>query len=712
MGKGARRRKEQKKERNYEHQVRPKEEAAERRRLKSDENLRGEMEKWSEITQWDDRVIDPLAILSPHSRYQATKRRLQARLESPGQETGLQKVLDTYSAPLPNGYYVIVGGGAAAMVNHTTLRQSTKGKSRMAHPEDKEVGLPVLHIALPDPWLHYHHHGMGQPPYLLGLPGYHKPVPPDAAPYKHSCSSEQFAASTQAEWNLLSKTFASETFRVQGWVAAIETQKKKAPEKLKKALVDLGIQSGALETMLSMRFREGDPIYRLLVVLSSGELRFVFAHKIDLCSGAGKLRNTPRGFTPDSLPELLKKARTAPWLPPTSWTDELRDRLVVDGMDGLTVTTPFRSGQRICVFGSGGVGLNQMERAIDDGTYLDWVASGWMHANATFALKRNDTVLKKPRSLATEQDFMDPGEADAIREGKGPDDSNPPDGKGIKFRLIPGSKKLRIGQNAAFDKAESIDQGAKVAVEYKKSAQSIITDFYDRDINLQAESYFTFSESYTKANSECCGDSANGRAYDRLILCLGQDQTITGEPITIAGAFTFTPIVREGRAVGLENKADGKVKQGDIRILGSAATMFPRANLSLDDQEASLRAMETYRKSLPVSAVLPGFILNCCNIAWANDYFTDETPNTNANSASEGQLTALLTEKGQMSSTDAGKFAAKIIGLRSNPHDGFASMDDLVNRLAGDVTLAPKQTWEGNVRAALTTVYRAADPWD
>src|SRR5437016_12940471 len=76
------------------------------------------------------------------------------------------KEVDSVDA-LPPVYYVIVGRGPAAVIDHTTLQQSDFGISRLGK-------LPVMHIGFPNPWTKYMQHGMGQPPRLLSLPGFRR----------------------------------------------------------------------------------------------------------------------------------------------------------------------------------------------------------------------------------------------------------------------------------------------------------------------------------------------------------------------------------------------------------------------------------------------------------------------------------------------------------------------------------------------------------
>jgi hypothetical protein len=728
MGEGARRRQRQKEQRRYEHQVKPMVDAA--------------IERWGRtatIEAWEGRIIDPVAVNDPAGQVGITKKWLHTRLENPGGKADVKKVLDTYSEPLPNGYYVIVGCGAAAMVNHTTLRQSKQGRDRLA-------GLPVMHIGLPDPWLTYREHGMGQPPYLLGLPGYHNPVPPGSPLFAHSCNSTVFADSTAQELAALQNNF--EAYCVTGFVGAIETRTQKASDALKNALVDLGIPRDNLTKMLNLDFPKNDLPFRLLVVQAKIDrqvvtptLHFVFAYKIDLCSGAGRIRIRTRiqdKIKDSAMPSPIKEARTPPWLEPGRWTDTIKNRVVVEGMDGLTEATPAVA--RVCVVGSGGVGLNQMERAIFDGTTcLDWVASNFMVDNMTFALKRNDTVLKTRDPVVdadVDEAFMPPGGANDTR--KPPRERAEPEvkadlakniafkaakeavynpGEGPNFELTPGSKSMRLGQHATLDVPSVAAQGGKVVVEFRQTANkaALMTDFFKRNVNLTggANGFFPFSDLFAPSHDDCCGQGEyqNGNRYDRLVLCLGQDQNLTGEPITIADAFEFTPIVYQNRAVGLQNNAGAGANEGVIRILGSAATMFPAAKISPPAGGDPYKRMEEYRKTLPASAVLPGFIMNCCNIAAANGFFANGKDNDNANTASQSDLEKLLG-KGGLAPTD--RIASLIIKCRSAPEDGFSDMDKMISRLnVANPTAAQDwgADWQDKIRGVLDTCYREPDKW-
>src|SRR5947209_9871892 len=139
MGKGAERRRQQKDRRIFEYQVQP--------------ALEGLREESRSVFRPRHGVIDPI-IEQRWEKFSGKVAKLKARLINPklkdevSQGTGL----DTVDVTIPNGYYVIVGNGAAAAINHTTLRQSGDGRTRLGDH-------PVMHIGLDDPWKHYYPHG-------------------------------------------------------------------------------------------------------------------------------------------------------------------------------------------------------------------------------------------------------------------------------------------------------------------------------------------------------------------------------------------------------------------------------------------------------------------------------------------------------------------------------------------------------------------------
>lgn len=134
-------------------------------------------------------------------------------------------------------YYVILGAGFAAVLNHTLLRRQP-GPGRIGE-------LPVLHIGESDPWSLYDPAPMGQWPNALTLPGI------------------EFDAESAKPYDFLeSAVFAAASAR-------------------QRATLGCAVLNGRVRTME----RVGE---RYLLQLDSGET--VHAAKVDVCTGPGPAR--------------------------------------------------------------------------------------------------------------------------------------------------------------------------------------------------------------------------------------------------------------------------------------------------------------------------------------------------------------------------------------------------------------------------------------
>jgi hypothetical protein len=95
---------------------------------------------------------------------------------------------------LTREYYLIVGAGIAALMNHLMLR---------ADPGCKRIGnLPVLHVGTTDPWTLYEEAFLGQWPALLSLPGFSQQ--PTGPPHEF-LSISKLAGMVEREWLELAK---------------------------------------------------------------------------------------------------------------------------------------------------------------------------------------------------------------------------------------------------------------------------------------------------------------------------------------------------------------------------------------------------------------------------------------------------------------------------------------------------------------------------
>ncbi|MEZ5426527.1 MAG: hypothetical protein R2747_09700 [Pyrinomonadaceae bacterium] len=320
----------------------------------------------------------------PKDKSQKEPQKLSASLRPIG-SVGVDTVSDTLPV-----YYVIIGCGTAAVVNHTTLRQTIWGKKRIGD-------LPVMHIGFKDPWFHYYTHGMGQPPYLLTMPGYHQRPSQkmDVFDANPGCRSDRFAACTDNEWGLLWKKFHAEDVStskfhyLEGWVAVIQPKSDPTSAKILEVASKIKKEENLdIEPKIKEAYPPTAPPFRLLVVVPETEtkwkLELVYAGKIDICTGAGRARAAGD----------FKPAKTKLWIPPRLWSGETRKRKLITGPEALTKETVWNSTDRIYVTGAGGIGLNMVERGEGEACYGDWVPARTLHQS--FNLPRNDTVLRHP----------------------------------------------------------------------------------------------------------------------------------------------------------------------------------------------------------------------------------------------------------------------------------------------------------------------------
>lgn len=625
-------------------------------------------------------LIDPLA-----DKNLDEVRSIRASLapQQKGALKALKNNVNTITQQPPNGYYVIVGMGMAAVVNHTTLRQSKYGKERLSL--DDEV-LPVMHVGLEDPWGNYHAHGMGQPPWLLRMPGYHSPVSRDAGVIRAGLNSRLFAQSTLSELELLEATFDS--YRAEAWVAGIESFDKRLKDNTTKLdqLSELGLSRTALEKVLDTQYKESFPAYRLLVIMPDMNAKLIYAHKIDFCSGAGSMRLQPREFT--SVPAFFQPASREPWLPPSKWTSEIKQRNVVHGMDGLTEQTEWQSEHRYCIYGSGGIGLNQVERAHDVGNTLDWYSRGSLRA--TFNLERNDTVLQDHVAWTQANgNFiapigpLAPAGLGNLRTAKWNDSFDAALRPYNPYKPYPSNPKWRFAHNCKIETMSPVKMTTKIKglrVKLLDEDTPMMWDIAgDNGTHTETEldktsKAFPFSQGYAGLVN-----TAHADCYNRVILCLGQDQSLIGEPYWLLQDFLGSPVapiieIEERRQVALEDPT------GDIRIMGAAATMYPG-----QDSEARFDLLELYMPELPVSAVQPGFILSAVNIAEANGFFSSDAAktsieNSNINTVTrseiERRLKALVKGK-----DDITKIVNILIAGRQSPNNGYYDKTSIVNQL-------------------------------
>lgn len=542
--------------------------------------------------------------------------------------------------------YAIIGCGAAATVNHTTLRQTTWGRERVGNAE-------IVHIGFENPWRHYNRHEMGQFPQLLGLPGYERRPNLGEENPSEPRDSTLFAAETTHELGRIRARLApaGQPLRVfHACVALIQARGQKVNDSVKGNLVQEGLNIDDLEDMLGMLHAWKRGRYRMLLVQPNGDLDWAYADKIDICTGAGKARTIDESM---ATPEVRDETYTKIWEPPESWDDARCKRPIMSGTEALYRQTQWPANKRVCIMGSGGVGVNMIERARDTTCFADWLATQTLHAS--FVIGRNDILLKHP--------LLGPkaGAAMEMDDFVGRNDQLAP--------IDPKDDKWRFGQGADIGSVELLGgvDTRQVRVKFVSSRRryqntpnnadmngqpipSMVRDAQEKETALDDEAF-----AFTDLTEQQLGEDYEPNVYDRVIRAAGQDIRDVGQSEQLAMQLELQPIVNaDDRMVGLQS-ADGT-----IRVLGAAAT--GNAQLVERTNPAAV-AMRQYHGSLPAQGqiIFVGFVFSALNVAAANHYF-DETPNCNVNTASQQELETLWGDA---------TLAERTVNLRRSTQCGF-----------------------------------------
>lgn len=581
------------------------------------------------------------------------RQRLKAKLVDPKDGSSLTSA----SSPLPPRYYVIVGRGTAAILNHTTLRQTSFGQDRLKDPADDtgKTQLPVIHIGMPDPWYYYHPHGMGQPPHLLVLPGYHYRPGWQDRTIRSGMNSWDFSFKNLQEWALLKMKY--NFGHLEGWVAIIQ---KKGNESIgwagdEKPWKEIPLTlKGEIQKASKIDFAV-NAAYRLIVVLPNESITLVYAEKIDLCPGLPRPTVRP-GVAQEDLTGLFAPARSQLWSPPDQWSKTIKERQILTGPEALNSMTPWEPSHRVYVGGGGGIGLNQVERAEDEGCTLDWLPRGTLHDG--FNLPRNDTVLKDPASGKCRE----PGTS-GLRDDLGA--LRPPKDLAT-LDLYPGNPKWRFGRYVTVD-YDSVVLGGDLLLKIPvvdAAGVGEIHDHFEQSSKLE-NSAFKYSDLYKQKHPAFDHQHGFDGKYNRLIFCMGQAGGTLGSAQCITKGLRFELYPKDGIAVAFES--DGTGKDAKLRILG--ASLATHEDYPVRLAATSDGVTGDYFKTLPLSAVPPGFIFNGVTIAKANGYFDDAKKNPNANTATREEMVAFLKDK--KVPEDLALLVARAIENQRRPNNGF-----------------------------------------
>lgn len=553
--------------------------------------------------------------------------------------------INTIDERSPKVYYVIVGRGPMAVVNLSTLQQSAWGRDRIGERT-------VLFVGFPNPWPRYLQHGLGQPNYLLSLPGFLPANQPSQAgpafTIDGGLDSQEFGRRVDQQFNTFNNVEVA-----QEWVALI--QSRNAP-----GVLDARIRNeeGGVPVHQAVNARLADPWppfaaeeeanYRLCLYHPvTGVARWVYAARIDMCTGPGR----PNVFDPNggATPET-DGAKTPPWLTPEHWITIPRwaNRRTLNGVDAIRDEVQWNNNERVCVTAGGGVGLNAAEKSRVNNCFLDWF--GRDQLMPIFENPRNITYLKDPNT----NQRCAYGNRHAV-------------GINVENDLIAGTQPHRMGRGAALQTVARPAQNVVDVRLYHYGAPGNpcnIRDWWNNHSLLNANGEWTFSAQYQNILAPAVEELLP--RYNWLVIPNGQGTGHVGQPHAFARHLVFQPVVLQGRMVAMET-ADHAV-----RILGAACNDYPGnawATWNNAGQPAVTPAdqMWQYHATLPVSAVPDGFIICGINTAVANRFYDAANPNTNVNTMTYAELLALLGNAG---------VAQQIIQNR-NARNGYANLGDV-----------------------------------
>jgi hypothetical protein len=253
-------------------------------------------------------------------------------------------------------FYVIVGLGFSAVLNHLLLRTTKTGRDRVDN-------LPVLHIGLPDPWSDCAIDRMGQWPCLLILPKFANSQRTQKSTDFLSCNS--FAEATRQELLDIATRFPNDEIR-----------------------------TGVVEDVSEVA---GD--FKVTFADVDGKRSEVTARKVDFCTGLGP----PHKLTSDQVDNAVLRK-------------EYFDEAIAPNPRRLTTAVDFlKSGSSIvadglvCIYGDGGTSAWCVERALRSNLTKEvlWVSRKPFSADTFPSSGRNDHLVKSfsrnPKTLLPAQ---------------------------------------------------------------------------------------------------------------------------------------------------------------------------------------------------------------------------------------------------------------------------------------------------------------------
>jgi hypothetical protein len=324
----------------------------------------------------------------------------------------------TWCRPPEPVSYIIIGCGFAAITNHTTLKGASWGRERLG-------SLPVLHVGSTDPWQTDVPHQMGQWTNLLTLPGYrHCPPPTDpavlaryrdtndyaAAPLdeilEHFLHNETFADCNQRQLDELLQDEANPGCVLPAFTGIIEprdTAFDRLPEQERRWRAEH--ESGHLAGTVPP-WRAPGANYRVSVYVRGEGMRYVYAQKVDVCTGPGPARR----LAPSQVDAALHDEYYPD--PITGTVPAQPQRIVPGGHAAISraLSQPVHDpafanlaeGRAdLCVYGGGPTSAWSVERALEAGLHVIWITRDILDHTTFPPARRNHGLLDPPDQVVS-----------------------------------------------------------------------------------------------------------------------------------------------------------------------------------------------------------------------------------------------------------------------------------------------------------------------
>lgn len=631
-----------------------------------------------------------MSCANPVNLFGALRRRREANapVQAPTRplNAALGQVGNTVNTPV-EVYYVIIGRGPMAVVNHLTLRADRSNERRIG---DREV----MHIGFPNPWPKYFEHGLGQPNHLLSFPSFDNDTMTSGRSKDDGLNSHHFGERVDAEFDTLN--VPAQRIK-QKWVALIQARGENntlSEQSFKDERPSAAAARREINIVAATPWPPGvDAPYRLCLYDAQNRTELVYASHIDICTGPGRPRVAPvRGQTPED-PQMAN-ARTPPWITPEEWDETDRNRKVMNGVDAIRDEVRWASTDRVCITAGGGVGLNAAEKARDAEACADWF--GRTGLTPILLNPRNRTFLQYPRthpSWRREYKFVTALRSGARRLGaKQLHKPKPAFKLGTRFELgdlyhntgieeaddesniFPAKRYGRMGRGASLRNVSPARTEGKVRVQLSGENASI-RDYYQKSVGLRGDGAWDFSREYRNSLARGPRVREPSTLYDRLVIPNGQESNTLGQPSSIGGHLGFQPFSRSGRMVCLQT-ADGLV-----RVLGAACNNYTGHTIgdwTNGRGSPESQRMWEYHATLPKCAVPDGFIICAINTAVANGYFRSDD---DASDTADHNINVNTMTYREANAVFGGAAARAIIAWR-NELNGYASVGDLCAVLA------------------------------